>query len=106
MPSRARAVRSVEYFSRAWNWPSGSSVVTLRLPRTDSKAPRTASKVPPRFLERLGGVPGTLGDTGEQHLGGDVGVAEFGGEFLGRGQGVECVPVEFGFARPSPAAVA
>ncbi len=43
LPSRARAVRSVEYFSRAWNWPSGSWLVTLEAPRTDGKAPLMAS---------------------------------------------------------------
>ena len=30
LPSRARAVRSVEYFSSAWYWASGSALVTGR----------------------------------------------------------------------------
>ena len=47
LPSRARAVRSVEYFSRAWNWPSGSSVVTFWFPRTDGNAALSASAVAP-----------------------------------------------------------
>jgi hypothetical protein len=45
-------------------------------------------------LQCLGGVTGALGDAGEQDLSGDIGVTEFSGELLGRGQGVECVPVE------------
>ena len=47
LPSRARAVRSVAYFSSAWYCSSGSSVVTRRLPRTDVRAPFSASGVAP-----------------------------------------------------------
>ena len=42
LPSLARAVRSVEYFSSAWYVPSGSGLVTRALPRTLTNASRSA----------------------------------------------------------------
>ena len=41
------AVRSTAYFSSAWKVPSGSGVVTLRLPRTVRKAASRVSRVAP-----------------------------------------------------------
>ena len=46
------------------------------------------------LLQQVGGFAGAAGDSGEQYLGGDVFVAEFAGELLGRGERVEGVPVE------------
>ena len=49
LPSRARAVRSVEYFCSAWNWSSGLSEVTFLPPRTEGNASFRASNVAPRL---------------------------------------------------------
>src|SRR6266571_4592346 len=43
LPSRARSVRSTPYFSRAWNVPSGSGLVTRCEPRSDASASRSAA---------------------------------------------------------------
>ena len=47
LPSRARAVRSVAYFSSAWYWSSGFSEVTRVLPRTCVNASRSSCSPAP-----------------------------------------------------------
>ena len=47
-----------------------------------------------QVVQNRGGVRAALGDAGEQHLGGDVTIAEFPGELLGGRHGVEGVAVE------------
>ena len=52
-PSRARAVRSVPYFSSVWYLPSGFSSVTFWLPRTDLMDSRAFASVRPLSLSNL-----------------------------------------------------
>ena len=47
LPSRAAWVRSLPYFSNAWNVPSGSAVVTRAEPRTDCSASASAAALAP-----------------------------------------------------------
>src|SRR3954468_722569 len=89
LPSRARWVRSTAYFSRAWKVPSGSGVVTLRLPRTVRKAASSASAVAPAPLSTAPAAPPPPPAPGprephQQVLGGDELVAE-GAGLLARG---------------------
>ena len=57
LPSRARWVRSTAYFSRAWKVPSGSGVVTFRLPRTVRNAASRVSRVAPAPTSTLPASP-------------------------------------------------
>ena len=70
------AVRSTAYFSSAWKVPSGSGVVTLRLPRTVRKAASSVSRVAPAPVEDVAGLALGAGQADQQVLGRDVLVAE------------------------------
>src|SRR3954447_8930957 len=59
-PSRARSVRSTAYFCSTWKVPSGSGVVTLRLPRTVRNAARSASRVAPALVSTAAASPSEL----------------------------------------------
>ena len=50
-------MRSTAYFSSAWKVPSGSGVVTLRLPRTVRKAASRASRVAPELVSTVPASP-------------------------------------------------
>ncbi len=53
LPSRARAVRSIPYFSSAWYLPSGFSSVTRCDPRTDLSAARSFASSSPASRSSL-----------------------------------------------------
>ena len=85
-PARARAVRSMPYFSRAWNEPSGSADETRAEPRTWSSAAVSSFSVAPTWPEQLGRLGTRRREPEQQVLGGQVRVAARLGALGGNGE--------------------
>ena len=86
LPSRACAVRSTPYWSRADEVPSASALVTRLLPRASLKAWVSTSGLTLRSTQDLAGVGLDGGQRDQQVLGGDERVTELLGAGLGVGE--------------------
>ncbi len=86
LPCRARSTRSMPYFSRAWNLPSGFWSVTRWLPRTACSALRISFSVDGVELEDVLGLRVDLRQGQQQMFGRDELVLHRVGLALGRFQ--------------------